>query len=83
MSALAHNPNGEWTAQHLLSVNGKFKGFAQADLLAEAERFGVGTARRVIEQVRTAILKWPDFAQQAELPEAQMAEIQALLLPLR
>ena len=81
--SFAHNPNGEWTAQHLLSVNGKFKGFAQADLLAEAERFGVGTARRVIEQVRTAILKWPDFAQQAELPEAQMADIQALLLPLR
>jgi serine/threonine-protein kinase HipA len=79
----AHNPNGEWTHQHLMSVNGKFKGFAVTDLLAEAERFGVGTARRVIDEVRAAILSWPRFAQQAELPEAQMAEIQALHLPLR
>jgi hypothetical protein len=36
----------------------------------------------VIDEVRAAILSWPRFAQQAELPEAQMAEIQALHLPL-
>ncbi|MCC6218556.1 MAG: type II toxin-antitoxin system HipA family toxin [Aquabacterium sp.] len=78
----AHNPKGEWTHQHLMSVNGKFKGFDVADLLAEADRFGVGTAKRVIEEVRAAVLRWPEFAQQADLPEAQMADIQALLLPL-
>ncbi|WP_306566352.1 type II toxin-antitoxin system HipA family toxin [Aquabacterium sp.] len=78
----AHNPKGEWTHQHLMSVNGKFKGFEVADLLAEADRFGVGTAKRVIEEVRAAVLRWPEFAQQADLPEAQMADIQALLLPL-
>ena len=78
----AHNPKGEWTHQHLMSVNGKFKGFDVADLLAEADRFGVGTAKRVIEEVRAAVLRWPEFAQQADLPEAQMADIQALLPPL-
>ena len=78
----AHNPKGEWTHQHLMSVNGKFKGFDVADLLAEADRFGVGTAKRVIEEVRAAVLRWPEFAQQADLPEAQMADIQSLLLPL-
>ena len=48
----------------------------------EADRFGVGTAKRVIEAVRAAVLRWPEFALQADLPEAQMAAIQALLLPL-
>ena len=76
----AHNPIGEWTYQHLMSVNGKFKDLTMTDLLAEAERFGVGTAKRVIEEVRVAILSWPEFAQQAGVPEAQMAEIQSLLL---
>ena len=79
----AHNPTGEWTHQHLMSVNGKFKEFTVLDLLAEAERFGVGTAKRVIEAVRAAILSWPQFARQAEVPEEQMADIQAQLLPLR
>lgn len=78
----AHNPKGEWTHQHLMSVNGKFKGFDVADLLAEADRFGVGTAKRVIEEVRAAVLRWPEFAQQADLPETQMADIQSLLLPM-
>lgn len=79
----AHNPNGEWTHQHLMSVNGKFKGFDVADMLAEAARFGVGTAKRVIEEVRTAVLRWPEFAQQAGVPEGQIAEVRALLNPVR
>ena len=78
----AHNPNGEWTHQHLMSVNGKFKDIEVTDLLLEAERFGVGTAKRVIEEVRAAILRWPQFARQADIPKAQTAEIQGLLLPL-
>ena len=78
----AHNPNGEWTHQHLMSVNGKFKGFNTSDLLSEARRFGIGTAKRVIEQVRGAILRWSQFANKADLPESQIAEISEQLLPL-
>ena len=66
-----------------MSVNGKFKGFDVADMLAEAARFGVGTAKRVIEEVRTAVLRWPEFAQQAGVPEGQIAEVRALLNPVR
>jgi serine/threonine-protein kinase HipA len=76
----AHNPQGEWTNQHLMSVNGKFKAFNETDLLAEANRFGVGTAARVIEQVRAAIEVWETFAQKADVPEAQMTDIQSQLL---
>ena len=78
----AHNPTGEWTSQHLMSVNGKFKGFGVDDLLAEAARFGVGTGRRVIDQVRAAIEDWPTFALKAELPEDEMVKLhkQQLLL---
>jgi serine/threonine-protein kinase HipA len=66
----AHNPQGEWTHQHLMSVHGKFKDFTRADLLMEADRFAIGSAPQVISQVRTALKAWPDFAQQAGLPEA-------------
>jgi serine/threonine-protein kinase HipA len=72
----AHNPRGEWTNQHLMSVNGKFKDFDVDDLLAEADRFGIGTASRVIDEVRTAIQNWPQFAHKAELPDDEMSDIQ-------
>ena len=78
----AHNPTGEWTSQHLMSVNGKFKGFEVEDLLAEADRFKVGTANNVIEQVREAIRQWPQFAESADLPENEMVDRQKQLLRL-
>ena len=78
----AHNPHGEWTSQHLMSVNGKFNGFEVVDLLAEAKRFGIGTAHRVIDEVRAAIQRWAEFALQAEVPEPQMFEIERQLLTL-
>lgn len=81
--SFAHNPKGEWTHQHLMSVNGKFKGFGIDDLHAEATRFGVGTAKRVIEEVRTALHDWSRFAQAAEVSDTQSQAIKEQLLLLR
>ena len=76
----AHNPNGEWTHQHLMSVNGKFKGFALSDVMAEADRFGVGTARRVVDQVQAAVARWRDCALQASVAKAEVERIAGLHL---
>ena len=65
----AHNPKGEWTHQHLMSINGRFKDFARADLLSLANRFGIGSAAAVIDQVVTSIALWPTFATQAGVPK--------------
>lgn len=58
----AHNPQGEWTNQHLMSVNGKFRDITQYDMLQVADRFGIGTAKDVLGQVGKAIAAWVDFA---------------------
>ena len=73
----AHNPEGAWTHQHLLGVNGKFSGITRADLLAVAERFAIGTASKVLIQVAKAVAAWPDFAHQAILPEREIMRIKA------
>lgn len=78
----AHNPDSKWTHQHLMSVNGKFSGFAQEDLLAVADRFAIGTASRVIDQVGKAIEAWPRYASEAGVSTKQMQYIESLLLPL-
>lgn len=71
----AHNPNGEWTNQHLMSVNGKFKNITMADLLAEGEKFKIGTSRKVIASVQSAIAQWPQFADAAGLREEERTRI--------
>lgn len=71
----AYNPKGEWTNQHLMSVNGKFKDITEADLLVMANRFGVGTPEHVIRKVRAALRRWPEFAQKANVPRSIVDEI--------
>lgn len=71
----AYNPKGEWTYQHLMSVNGKFAAISRADLMTVADRFGVGTAPRVLQQVNEVVSSWPDFARQANLNGPEVALI--------
>lgn len=73
----AHNPKGEWTSQHLMSVNGKFKDFQEDDLLEVADRFAIGSAKGVMTQVRDALTEWPLFGERAGLSQTLIDEIRA------
>jgi serine/threonine-protein kinase HipA len=61
----AFNPKGEWTYQHLMSINGKFQGITRDDLLEDADRFSVRKPREILTEVRAALENWPEFALQA------------------
>ncbi len=74
----AYNPQGEWTYQHLMSVNGKFSGIGRADCLTVADRFGIGSAPRLIAEVAEAVARWPEFAARAKVGEAEMRRIAGL-----
>jgi len=71
----AHNPQGEWTNQHLMAVNGKFFNISRNDLLAVADRFGIGTAPQVLKQVGESVSAWPDFAGQAGIVSSEVRRI--------
>jgi serine/threonine-protein kinase HipA len=71
----AHNPRGKWTYQHLMSVNGKFDGITGADLLAEADRFGVPRAEEAISDVRAALDNWSAHAREAGLTESKVDDL--------
>jgi len=72
----AYNPNGEWTYQHLMSVNGKFRNINRADLESVGDRFLVPGYRDIIRQVSAALARWPEFAGAAEVPDDEMLRIQ-------
>jgi serine/threonine-protein kinase HipA len=78
----AHNPKGEWTNQHLMSVNGKFGDITREDCLALANRFGIGEAPSVLKEVRAAIKEWPTFAKKAGVQPSEAKRIQGLLRPI-
>ena len=71
----AHNPRGEWRYQHLMSVNGKFDGITRADLLVEADKFGVPRKEELLVDVRSALDNWTEHAKAAGLSHGKTDEL--------
>ena len=44
-----------WANPHVLSVNGKTGNITDEDLIAVAERFGIGTAKRVLKEIKEVL----------------------------
>ena len=66
----AYNPRGEWTYQHLMSVNGKFEDITKEDLMVEADRFSVRRAKDLLADVRGVLESWTSYANEARLGKA-------------
>jgi len=74
----SHNPAGDWTATHQMTMNGKRDGFTLADFRACAKNAVMkrGRADAIVEEVRAAVSKWPDFAEQAQVLNNWRKQIQ-------
>mgnify|MGYP002624314437 CR=1 FL=1 len=64
----AYNPEGEWTAQHQMSINGKYTDITRADLLAVASNMNIKRPQEIIEKVITAVANWPKRAKEVGIP---------------
>lgn len=73
----AYNPNGAWTSSHQMSVAGKKRDIGDEDLLTSAKSAGLSAAaaRRIVGEVREAVMNWPSFADEAEVRDEFRVEI--------
>lgn len=73
----SYNPNGMWTEQHQMTLNGKRDHFTLEDFIACAENNAMkrGIAEQIVTQVHQAISGWSQFAEQAGVPEPTANEI--------
>lgn len=78
-TCFAHNPGaGKWTRQHQMQVGGKTWDIGVDDLLALAKTYDIRRARERLQQIRTAVARWPEFAATAGVAEAEVRKIAAL-----
>ena len=63
------NPSGAWTANHQMSMNAKRGGFDMADFRACAKTASMkrGRAETIVEEVRTAVAAWEQYADNARV----------------
>lgn len=73
----SYNPEGGWTNQHQMTLNGKRDGFTLADFdrCAESASMKRGRAAAIVEEVRDAVSAWPSFAAEAGIPEQDVDRI--------
>jgi serine/threonine-protein kinase HipA len=74
----SYNPTGSWTATHQMTLNSKRDGFTMKDFeaCAQAALMKRGRAASIIEEVQTAVKRWPEFAAQASLTNEWHDKIQ-------
>jgi len=79
---LAYVPGNRWLDAHQMTIAGKGKGITIDDLLSAAAAGGVkaAAAREAVARVRAAVERWPEFAEQAELPAGRAKQIAELHL---
>jgi serine/threonine-protein kinase HipA len=77
----AYNPNGSWTHQHQMSLNGKRDGFDLSDLI----RFGVfcgmkpKKAENIVRDMRTHVENWIEYADKAGVAENVATSIHRMM----
>ncbi len=71
----AYNPNGGWTAQHQMSINGKFDDITRQDLLEFAKRNNIKEATEIIDHIAEVSSRWPLLARECEVPQPMIDAI--------
>jgi len=63
----SYNPDGAWTSQHQMTLNGKRAGFTREDFAECGDRLSLarGRALEILDEVRATVARWPEFASEA------------------
>jgi serine/threonine-protein kinase HipA len=75
----AHNPEGRRTKRHQMTIAGKQDGFTLEDFRACAATAGLkrGRAETILDEVRAAVARWPEYADEAGVRSSQRDPIRA------
>lgn len=76
----AYRPGSIWVSSQSLQVNGKREGITEDDFLEVAQKMNIKKPKEKIEQVKMAIKKWNQFADQVQVEKKLRDSIQKTLL---
>lgn len=79
----AYHPGNQWLRQHLMSVNGRFQGIEERDLLMLADQFEVPDAKGVLREIVDIVADWPRFADEAGISSDRVDEVESRLGQIR
>lgn len=69
------NPKGSWTNVHQMSLAGKRANFNLQDLIGLGEYAGIRKPKQIIQEIQDTVLRWPEFARKAGVPDDQVNKV--------
>lgn len=74
----SYDPNGHWTNQHQMSINGKHDSFTRQDLISLANFAGIKTAQAtdMLNHTIGVISRWNEFAKEVGIEKKRAEQIQ-------
>lgn len=78
----AYRPDSLWVSQHALSINGKRKGILAKDFYEVAKSMNIKDAKKIVDQVGSAVTNWEIFATSSRVDSAKMKMIKNTLIHL-
>lgn len=76
----AYRPGSLWVSKQSLMVNGKRENISESDFLTVARQMNIRKPEEKISQVRSAISKWSEFAEEVKVEPILRDAIQSNLL---
>jgi len=78
----AYQPDGRWTNKHQMSMNGKRDAFTSEDFIACASTASLrqGLAEQIVDDVKSVVIRWPDFASDSGVTDEDAERIGRELL---
>ncbi len=74
----SYNPAGKWTAVHQMSMNEKKDDFTLEDFCScgKTALMKRGRAEAIVDRVSAAVNRWPEFANESDIPSNTIRQIQ-------
>ncbi|MFC1596136.1 type II toxin-antitoxin system HipA family toxin [Candidatus Margulisiibacteriota bacterium] len=76
----SYNPEGMWTNQHQMTINGKRRDITRADLEIIGRENNIKQFNNIIDDISAVITDWPKYAEEAGIPEDTIKAIAENLL---
>ena len=79
----SYQPSGKWTSTHQMTMNGKRSEFTLEDFKACAKSASMkrGRAETIIEEVRSVVAEWRNYADESRVNPEQRDKIERALRP--
>ena len=66
----SYDPTNVWVNQHTLSINGKHKDLAKADLMTIAKANSIKKGEKIIDEIKEVVSHWPHYADRVKVSAA-------------